>query len=111
MARAPEPVTAEVVAVGTGADDRRNDAGEPRRTLFSWAEFMAERPEQPKRRRRDEVLTVSLFEWALEREREGALGRRGALDRSTQEGASAMCAAFPRCRGISLGSHRPTHAL
>ena len=47
---------------------------EPQRTLFSWAEFMAEdQDEPPKRRRRDEAPTLSLFEWALEQERDSAL--------------------------------------
>ena len=44
------------------------------RTLFSWAEFMAEQPEQPRRRgRKAEAASPSLFEWALEREQEGEL--------------------------------------
>ena len=66
---APEPVAAEVVAVEAGADD----APEPQRTLFSWAEFMAEDQVEPRRRRRDEAPTLSLFEWALDREREEEL--------------------------------------
>ena len=70
---APEPVTAEVVKVGAGMDDGRDDAGEAQRTLFSWAEFMASEPAEPKRRRRDEAPTLSLFEWALDREREAEL--------------------------------------
>ena len=40
--RAPEPVAAEAVSVGAGMDDGRDDAVEAQRTLFSWAEFMAE---------------------------------------------------------------------
>ena len=68
--RAPEPVEADVVNVGADMDDGRDDAGEPRRTLFSWAEFMAGEQGEPKRRRRDEAPMLSLFEWALERERE-----------------------------------------
>ena len=40
--RAPELVTAEAVAVGAAADEGRDSAGEPQRTLFSWAEFMAD---------------------------------------------------------------------
>ena len=68
--RLPEPATAEVVVVPADAGEPRNDAREPQRTLFSWAEFMAERPEQPKRRnRRPSPASISLFEWALERER------------------------------------------
>ncbi len=73
---APEPVVIEVEAapVGVAPDDRHEDARERQRSLFSWAEFMAgEQEEPPKRQRRDEAPTLSLFEWALEREQEGAL--------------------------------------
>ncbi len=64
---APEP--AAVAAV-----PERDEVPEPQRTLFSWAEFMAEEtPEPEPRRRRREAPTLSLFEWALEREQEGAL--------------------------------------
>ncbi|MCY3657045.1 MAG: hypothetical protein OXG95_10620, partial [Chloroflexi bacterium] len=67
-------VEAEVITVGATAGDSADDAPEPQRTLFSWAEFMAqEQDEPPKRRRRDEAPTLSLFEWALEQEQEGAL--------------------------------------
>ena len=72
----PEPALVEVEAapVGAAADERRNDAVEPQRTLFSWAEFMAdEEAEPPRPRSRREAPTLSLFEWALEREQEGAL--------------------------------------
>ncbi|MDE2933839.1 MAG: hypothetical protein OXS47_08220 [Chloroflexota bacterium] len=65
----PEPVAA---AIATGADDD-DEAQEPQRTLFSWAEFMSGKPDEPPRKRRDEAPTLSLFEWALEREQEGAL--------------------------------------
>ena len=71
--RSPEPVTAEVVAVEAGADAGHDDTPEPQRTLFSWAEFMAAEPDEPKRLRRNEAPTLSLFEWALEREHEGEL--------------------------------------
>ena len=70
---APEPVTAEAVAVGAAADEGRDSVGEPQRTLFSWAEFMAGEASEPTRQRRDEAPTLSLFEWALEQEREGEL--------------------------------------
>ncbi|MDE0614541.1 MAG: DEAD/DEAH box helicase [bacterium] len=73
---APEPaiVEADAVAAAATAPDSHDDAPEPQRTLFSWAEFMArEQDEPPKRRRRDEAPTLSLFEWALEREQEGSL--------------------------------------
>ena len=69
--RVPEPAVAEVFVAGASPDDRRDDAGGPQQTLFSWTEFMAEEPTEPKRRRRKaEPASLSLFEWALERERE-----------------------------------------
>ncbi len=73
---APEPVAAESVMVGAGAGERRDDAPEGQRSLFSWAEFMADTPDEPlpiRGRRRAEAPTLSLFEWAREREREGVL--------------------------------------
>ena len=74
----PEPVAAEPVAVRTAADDLIEEDGAPQRTLFSWAEFMAGEPDEPaERQRRDEAPTLSLFEWALEREQEGALAGAG----------------------------------
>ena len=43
-------------------------------TLFSWAEFLAERPEEPKPRGRNpRPVGPSLFDWALEREQEAGL--------------------------------------
>ena len=69
----PEPVPG---ATAVGADPVVDDGREPQRSLFSWAEFMAGEPEVPllpRGRRRDEAPTLSLFEWAREREREGAL--------------------------------------
>ena len=77
---APEPVVVEVHANGNGhtalpvggeADD---ETPERQRSLFSWAEFMAEEPVKPRRRtRRPEPASTSLFEWALERERKAEL--------------------------------------
>ena len=69
---ASELVPAEVGVAGTVTHAGRDDAGEPR-SLFSWAEFMAEAPDEAQRHRRDERPTLSLFEWALEREQEGEL--------------------------------------
>ena len=66
--RAPELVTAEAVTAEAGAD-----APEPQQSLFSWAEFMAGEGSEPRHRRRAEAPTLSLFEWALEREREREL--------------------------------------
>ena len=68
--RAPELVAAVAVTVGTGADDDHKHAGEAQRTLFSWAEFMAEKPAEPGRRLRKEPETLPLFELALSLERE-----------------------------------------
>jgi len=74
--REPEP---EPVAVG-GAVAIEAVTGEgpqePQRSLFSWREFLADTPEEPllpRGRRRDEAPTLSLFEWARDREQEGAL--------------------------------------
>ncbi|MXW34930.1 MAG: hypothetical protein F4Z60_04935 [Chloroflexi bacterium] len=70
---APEPEP-EPVAATVGTDDVVGDRDSgPQRTLFSWAEFMAGEPEEPPRKRLDEAPTLSLFEWALEQEQEGAL--------------------------------------
>ena len=75
----PKPVVVEVHASGNGhtvvpvggnADD--DETPERQRLLFSWAEFMAEGKVRP-RQRRDEAPTLSLFEWALEQEREGEM--------------------------------------
>ena len=65
------PMAVETVTVGAGADEPHDDAGEPQRSLFSWAEFMADVPAERRRRsRRPEPASISLFEWALKRERE-----------------------------------------
>ncbi len=41
-------------------------------TLFTWAEFMADEPEQPKRRgHKPQADAPSLFDWAVEREQDG----------------------------------------
>ena len=70
----PEPVTAEPVGVAAGANESHDQAPERQRSLFSWAEFMVDAETQPPRPRvRREAPTLSLFEWALEQEREGTL--------------------------------------
>ena len=63
---APVPVN------GNGANGHHEDeAEEPQQTLFSWAEFMAEEPVKPKgRSRKHQPATLSMFEWAMEQERE-----------------------------------------
>ena len=74
--RGPEPdLVAAAAAVPNESVADAVDSG-PQRLLFSWAEFLADTPEEPlaaRGRRRDEAPTLSLFEWAREREREGAL--------------------------------------
>ena len=65
-------VEPEAIAVnGNGANGRHDEAPEPQRSLFSWAEFMAEEPVKPKGRK-TQAPSLSLFEWALtvEQERE-----------------------------------------
>ena len=62
----PEPGA----AVGSDLDEHGEEATERQRSMFSWAEFMAEWPEPPKPRRRYEAPTLSLFELALSLERE-----------------------------------------
>ena len=64
---------AAVPADGNGHSD---ETPEPQRSLFSWAEFMAEEPVKPKGRgRKPQPAAASLFEWALtvEQEREEEL--------------------------------------
>ena len=61
------------VAVGAVTDDLPEETREPRRTLVPLGgKFMAqEQDDPPKRRRRGEAFTLSLFGWAIEQEREG----------------------------------------
>ena len=62
---APAPVN------WNGSNGRHDEAPEPQRSLFSWAEFMAEEPVKPKGRgRKPQPAATSLFEWALEMEQE-----------------------------------------
>ena len=61
---------APVPANGNG-NGNHAEADEPQQTLFSWAEFMAEEPEKPKRRgRKPQPASMSMFEWALSQEQE-----------------------------------------
>ena len=57
---------AQVNGNGNGHHD---EATEPQQSLFSWAEFMAEEPVKPKGRK-TQAPSLSLFEWAVEQERE-----------------------------------------
>ena len=58
-------------AVTVNGSGHHEEADEPQQMLFSWAEFMAEEPVRPKgRKSKTEAASLSLFEWAVERERE-----------------------------------------
>ena len=58
-------------AVTVNGNDHHDEAAEPQQSLFSWAEFMAEEPVKPKnRKRKPQPASLSMFEWALEQERE-----------------------------------------
>ena len=52
-------------------DGRQVENPEPRQSLHSWAEFLAEEPVKPKGRgRKPQPATLSMFEWAMDLERE-----------------------------------------
>ena len=56
---------------GNGNGQHNEETPEPQQSLFSWAEFMADEPVKPKRRNgKTRPASLSMFEWAMERERE-----------------------------------------
>ena len=56
---------------GNGNGRLDDEADEAQQSLFSWAEFMAEEPVKPKGRGgKTRAQSLSLFEWAVEQERE-----------------------------------------
>ena len=57
-------------ANGNGNGHHEDEAPEAQQSLFSWAEFMAEEPVKPKRNRKPQPASLSMFEWAMEQERE-----------------------------------------
>ena len=64
--------TVELVPVKghkVNGNGHHDETPEPQRSLFSWAEFMTEEPVKPKGRS-CKSQAPSLFEWAVERERE-----------------------------------------
>ena len=63
---------------GADVNGHHDEASEPQRSLFSWAEFMAEEPVKPKRSRKPQPATLSMFEWALTLERERVVEPVGA---------------------------------
>ncbi len=59
------------VPVNGNGNGYHGEADEPRQTLFSWAQFMVEEPVKPRRRNgKPQPASLSMFEWALEQERE-----------------------------------------
>ena len=68
-----EPAVAVVQTNGRthpDGDGRHDEADADEQSLFSWAEFMAE-PVEPKRRNgKHQPASLSMFEWAMEQERE-----------------------------------------
>ena len=61
----------------TNGNGHHDEAPEPpallsgrQQSLFSWAEFMAEEPVKPKRNGKPQPASLSMFEWAMEQERE-----------------------------------------
>ena len=66
--------TVELIPVNghkANGNDHHDEDPEPQQSLFSWAEFMAEEPVRPKgRKSKPQPASLSMFEWALEKERE-----------------------------------------
>ena len=57
-------------AVTVNGNGHHDEEPEPLKSLLSWAELMAE-PVKPKRRNGElQTASMSMFEWALEKERE-----------------------------------------
>ena len=56
---------------GANGNGHHEEAPEPQQSLFSWAEFMANEPVKPNRRNgKHRPASLSMFEWAMEQERE-----------------------------------------
>ena len=81
----PEPVP--FAALPSGGDDPvtelipcggHHGSSEQQPSLFTWAEFLAEAPDEPTPRGRNSRSSgPSLFDWALEREQEAGLAAAG----------------------------------
>ena len=85
-----------VPANGNGAKGHHHEdeAEEPQQSLFSWAEFMAEEPVKANgRKRKAQPASLSMFEWALEQEREAEPVGARTLDRHSRERVAAKTAA------------------
>ena len=65
------PTVELVAANGHNGNGHHDEAAEPQRSLFSWAEFIAAEPARSRRRSlKPQPASMSMFEWALEQERE-----------------------------------------
>ena len=61
----------EAIPANGNGNGHSDEDPEPQQSLFSWAEFMAEEPVKPKGRGgKTQAPSLSLFEWAVEQERE-----------------------------------------
>ena len=57
--------------VPVNGNGHHEETDESQKSLFSWAEFMAEEPAKPKgRKRKPQPASLSMFEWAMELEQE-----------------------------------------
>ena len=77
--------------VNGSGNGHSEEAPEPQRSLFSWAEFMAAEPVKPAGRgRKPQPVTLSMFEWALtveqEREEKSNAAGRPSYGASTMGG-------------------------
>ncbi len=81
----PEPLTLPVgatveaeSAVAVIPCEHHTGTAPQQRDLFSWAEFLSDEPQPTKNRRRKQVEpSVSLFDWALEREQQSGMAAAG----------------------------------
>ena len=55
---------------GTNVNGHHAEPAEGQQSLFSWAEFLADEPAQPKRNGKAKPDATSLFQWALDKEQE-----------------------------------------
>ncbi len=90
---------------GNGTNGHHEEAPEPQQSLFSWAEFMAEEAVKPKGRGgKTQAPSLSLFEWAVEQEREESrwlgAGRRGTLKSNKQGEVIATSAMTSPCKSM-----------
>ncbi|MCY3692167.1 MAG: hypothetical protein OXH30_09235, partial [Chloroflexi bacterium] len=64
-----------LLSTGNGSNGNGNghheEPAEGQQSLFSWAEFLADEPAQPRGRNgKHQPAAASLFQWALDREQE-----------------------------------------